>query len=52
MICRICHNCCRQIEKRHNWEKHHCAKCHYLGRTKPYSSTGRPKIIKEIIVLP
>jgi len=45
MICKTCRFSCRQIEKRHNWEKRQCAKCHYLGLQKPYKSSGRPKKI-------
>jgi len=52
MMCKLCGKCVRQIENRHNWKKGQCAKCHYMGRIKPYVSSGRPKIIKEIVVIP
>ena len=51
MICKLCGFSCRQIENRHHWQKNHCSTCHYIGRRKPYNSTGRPKIIKEIMVI-
>ena len=43
MICRLC-GTCRQIENRHNWEKRHCARCHYLGLRAAFGYRGKIKV--------
>ena len=44
MICRLCGTCCRQIENRHNWQKRHCARCHYLGLRAAFGYRGKLKV--------
>ena len=41
MICKLCGFSCRQIENRHNWQKGHCAKCHYHGLRSAYGHRGK-----------
>lgn len=36
MRCKICGKYVKHSLRKHHWNYSHCAKCHYIGKRRPY----------------